>query len=169
MDIASLSLTRERCRSCIMDIVLFPCFHHFMDGHSLSLSMQSPIDREICRSHITDIVPFPCFHHFTYGHSHSLPLSFSLSLYLSVETLILVFNCCHFATDCLYEYVQFTIYCIEAQPISAISPNTCTLKLHLIHNTERPTKWSGHGKMSDPPWRTSTYERPFTQEGSYLV
>ena len=107
-----------------------------------SLSMQSPINRAICRSCIMDIVPFPCFHHFTDGHS--------LSLSLSVETLILVFNCCHFATDCLYEHVQFTIYCIEAQPISAIFPNTCTLKLQLIHNTERPTKWSGHGKMSDP-------------------
>ena len=23
--------------------------------------------------------------------------------------------------------------------------------------------------MIDPPWRTSTYERPFTQEGNYLV
>ena len=79
----------------------------------------------------------------------TLSLSFSLSL--SVETLILVFNCCHFATDCLYEYVQFMIYCIEAQLISAVSPNICTLKLQLIHNTERPTKWSGHGKMSDPP------------------
>ena len=73
------------------------------------------------------------------------------SLSISVETLILVYNCCHFATDCLYEDVQFTIYCLEAQPISAISPNACTLKLQLIHNTERPTKWSGHGRMSDPP------------------
>ena len=26
---------------------------------------------------------------------------------------------------------------------SAISPKTCTLKLQLLHNTERPTKWSG--------------------------
>ena len=23
--------------------------------------------------------------------------------------------------------------------------------------------------MIDPPWRTSTYERPFTHEGNYLV
>ena len=156
MDIASLSLSmlspinREICRSHSTEIVLFfmfSPFHRWTYSLSMSCSMQSCISREICRSLITDIVPFPCFHHFTDG--NSLSLSFSLSLSLSVETLILVFNC-HFATDCLYKYVQFTIYCIEAQPISAISPNTCTLKLQLIHNTERPTKWSGHGKMSDP-------------------
>ena len=70
-------------------------------------------------------------------------------------------NCHHFATDHLHEYVQFTIYhlevsrghlqCCEAQPISAISPKTYTLKLQLLCNTERPTKWSGHGKIIDPP------------------
>ena len=43
------------------------------------------------------------------------------------------------------------IYCMEAWPISAICPNTCTLKLQLIHKTERTTKWSGHRRMSDPP------------------
>ena len=37
-----------------------------------------------------------------------------------------------------------------------------------LHNTERPTKGFGHGKMIDPR-RNSTYERPFTQEGNYLV
>ena len=46
-----------------------------------------------------------------------------IALSLSVETLILVFKCCHFATDCLYKDVQIMIYCLEAQPISAISPN----------------------------------------------
>ena len=82
-------INREICRSCIMEIVSFLCFHHFMDGHSLSfslllshsLSTQSPIDREICRSRITEIVPFLCFHRFTDGHSLSLLLS-SLSLFL---------------------------------------------------------------------------------------
>ena len=37
-----------------------------------------------------------------------------------------------------------------------------------VLNTERPTKGSGHGKMIDPR-RNSTYKRPFTQEGNYLV
>ena len=37
-----------------------------------------------------------------------------------------------------------------------------------LHNTERPAKGSGHGKMIDPR-RNSMYERPFTQEGNYLV
>ena len=39
---------------------------------------------------------------------------------------------------------------------------------HEVHNNERPTKGSGHGKMIDPR-RNSTYKRPFTQEGNYLV
>ena len=108
MDIASLSLAlslalslslcnllsnREICRSCIMEIVPFLCFHHFMDVHSLSLllslcshSMQSPIDREICRSHIMAILLFLCFHHFMDGHSLSLSSSLSTppSLFLYV-------------------------------------------------------------------------------------
>ena len=28
-------------------------------------------------------------------------------------------------------------------------PKTCTLNLQLLHNTKRPTKWSGHMKMID--------------------
>ena len=48
-------------------------------------------------------------------------------------------------------------------------PKTCTLNLQLLHNTKRPTKWSGHVKKIDPPKRTSTYERPFIWEGNYLV
>ena len=39
---------------------------------------------------------------------------------------------------------------------------------HEVHNTERPTKGSGHGKVIDPR-RNSTYKRPFTREGNYLV
>ena len=87
----------------------------------------------------------------------------------------LVYNSHHLATEHLHEYSQFTIYCLEvhlqcceAQPISAISPKICTLKPQLLHNTKRPTKWSGDVKMIAPQ-RTSTYERPFTQEGNYLV
>ena len=67
-------------------------------------------------------------------------------------------NCCHFANDHLHDYIQLTIYhlevhfqCCDVQEISAISPKTCALKLQLLHNTKRPTKWSGHVKMIDPP------------------
>ena len=67
-------------------------------------------------------------------------------------------NCHHFATDHLYDYIQFTIYCLQihfqccdAQEISPISPKTCILKLQLFHNTKRPTKLSEHVKMIDPP------------------
>ena len=101
------------------------------------------------------------------------PHNFLLSLFLVVNlqlticmqfkcsfSIIVIFicNCCHVATDHLHEYIHFTIYhlelhfwCSEAQAISAISPKTCTLKLQLLHNTKRPTKWSGHVKMIDPP------------------
>ena len=93
----------------------------------------------------------------------------------SIKHRCLVGNYCHFGTDCLHDYIHFTIYCLhlhfqcsEAQAISAISPKTCTLKLQLLHNMKRPTKWSGHVKIIDPQ-KTSTYKRPFTQEGNYLV
>ena len=69
---------------------------------------------------------------------------------------VFMFNCHHFATDHLHDYIQFTIYhlevhfqCCEAWPISAVSPKTCTLNLQLLHNTKRPTKCSGHIKMID--------------------
>ena len=41
--------------------------------------------------------------------------------------------------------------------------NIITMKANAneLHNTERPTKGSVHGKMIDPR-RNSTYERPFT-------
>ena len=112
----------------------------------------------------------------------SIVVTLQLTIFVQLKHLFsitVIFNCHHFETDHLHEYVQFTRYhlqvlrvhlqCCEAQPISAISSNTCTLKLQLLHNTERPTKWSGHGKMIGPPWRTFTYERPFTQVGHYLV
>ena len=45
---------------------------------------------------------------------------------------------------------------------------TLKANANYLHNTERPTMGSGHGKMIDPR-RNFTYERPFTQEGNYLV
>ena len=97
--------------------------------------------------------------------SHVLRVStyiYGVSKEIDGKTFILrvnlVGNCCHFATDHLHHYIHFTIYhlqlhfqCSEAQTISAISPKTCTLKLQLLHNMKRPTKWSGHVKMIDLP------------------
>ena len=97
------------------------------------------------------------------GHCSSLLLKFhifSLRVNLSSFSIVVIFigNCHHFTTDHLHDYIHFTIYCLEphfqcseAQAISAISPKTCTLKLQLLHNTKRPTKWSGHAKIIDPP------------------
>ena len=60
---------------------------------------------------------------------------------------------------------MFIQFC-EAQPISATSLKICTPKLQLLHNTEQRSldmeRWL-------TPWRTSTYERPFTQVVNYLV
>ena len=74
-----------------MEIVPLPCFHHFIDGHSpslsLALSMQSPIDREISRSRRMEIVLFLCLHCFTDGHSLSLFLSLSLPLSMQFQYL----------------------------------------------------------------------------------
>ena len=71
-------------------------------------------------------------------------------------SLCLVDNCCHFATDHLHDYIHFTIYHLQLHfwcPLGAqaISLKTCTLKLQLLHNTKRLTKWSAHVKMIDPP------------------
>ena len=85
----------------------------------------------------------------------------------SLLSIVIIFigNCCHFATVHLHDYIHFTIYhlelhfwCSEAQAISAISPKACTLKLKLLHNTKRQTKWSGHLKMIDPPENLYTWK-----------
>ena len=88
----------------------------------------------------------------------------------------LVGNCFHFATDRLHDYIHFTMFhlqlhfwCSEAQAISAISPKTCTLKLQLLHNHKMTNKVVWTCKYDWSPQRTSTYKRPFTQEGNYLV
>ena len=109
---------------------------------------------------------------------HPLQKFTEKKLYKNIEIkrdITLVGNCCHFATGHLHDYIHFTMYhiqlhvqCSEVQAISAVSPKTCTLKLQLLHNMKRPTKWSGHVKMIDLPGN-STYERPFTREGNYLV
>ena len=82
----------------------------------------------------------------------------SHEVHMDMRNQFIFCNCHHFATDHLHDYIEFTIYhlevhfqCHDAQEISAISPKTCTLKLQLLHSTKRPTKWSGHVKMIDPP------------------
>ena len=78
-------------------------------------------------------------------HLYPFWLSIVITLQLTIFTqlkcsfsIIVIFNCCHFATDHLHEYVQSTRYhlklsriplqCCEAQPISAVSPKICTIK-----------------------------------------
>ena len=116
------------------------------------------------------VVIFNC-HHLATDYPHAVKmLIFPLLSFSNVVTLqltilmqwkylchyLFIFNCHHFATDHLHDYIQFTIYhlevhfqCCEAEPITAISPKTCSLNLQLLHNTKRPTKCSGHVKMID--------------------
>ena len=71
----------------------------------------------------------------------AIVISLQLTVFTSTSSLqYTVFNC---QGVCL----QFC----EAQQISAISPKIGPSKLQLLHNTERPTKWSAHRKMIDPP------------------
>ena len=60
---------------------------------------------------------------------------------------------------------QFLIQFCEAQQISAISLKT--LLSSSCFTTLNKEVWTW--KDDWPPWRTSTYERPFTREGNYLV
>ena len=89
-------IDKEISRSHITEIVLFPCFHHLMDGHSLSLSLalslQSPGDRDISRSCMMEIVTFLCFHYFTNAHSLSLSLRKYVDLVLQREYHFCVFT-----------------------------------------------------------------------------
>ena len=129
---------------------------------------------------------------------YSYPSINNLVYYYTKVLLSFMCNCHHFATDCLHDYIHFTIYHLElhlqysaAQAISAISPKTCTLKLQLLHQMKRPTKWSSttphkfhilhntqvlsfyceswYNEVAHlTPWGV-LHERPFTPRGNYLV
>ena len=106
MDIVSLlNSLGKYVRSHITDIVPFPCFHHFTDGHNLSLSLALYLFAISYRMgnlsilYYMDIVPFPCFHHFTDGHSTLAP-----SLSLSLCNLSLCREICSF---CIMDTILF--------------------------------------------------------------
>ena len=52
-------------------------------------------------------------------------------------------------TTTLYVYIY--IYIEEGDEPPSQSITEATLKLQLLHNMKRPTKWSGHVKMIDSP------------------
>ena len=126
-----------------------------------------PIDHTSMLHNYTSPPNWPYIHATLTPHNFLLSLFSIVNLQLTIcmqfkcsFSIIIIFicNCHHIATDHLRDYIHFVIYhlelhfqCSGAQAISAISPKTCTLKLQLLHNTKRPTKWSGHVKMIDPP------------------
>ena len=115
---------------------------------------------------------------------------------------LLVFNCCHFATDHLCAFKMLIFYHCHLQllllcnwPSSWVHPvykipslgvkntssvlwrsaNFCSIS-QIMHYKDPVA--SQHWKTNKvvwtwkddwPSWRTSTYKRPFTQEGNYLV
>ena len=77
---------------------------------------------------------------------------------------------------CLYIYIYIYIYIYrerererererkEMNPPGQLITEA-TLKLQLLHNTKRPTKWSGHVKMIDPPPENFYIRKTFYPRG----
>ena len=117
-------------------------------------------------------------------------------------SIVVIFNCWHFATDHLHAVKMFIFYCHRFQlsslcnwPSSGVSPlynipslgvkgtssvlwcsaNFCSISQNMHykapvasqHLKTNQVVWTWKGDW--PPWRNSTYERPFTWEGNYLV
>ena len=103
---------------------------------------------------------------------------------------IVICNCQHFATahfhfqlSSLHNWPSarvYPVYNISSVGVNVTSAvlwsltNFCYISQNMHYKAPeaaqhwKTKKWSGHGKMIDPR-RNSTYERPFTREGSYLV
>ena len=102
-----------------MEIVPLPCFHHFTDGHSLSLYPS----REICRSCITEIVPFPCFHCFIDGHNLSLSMQSPIDREICRSCIIEIYHFC----VCTVSWMDIASlsHSIQSQYLqSLLAPNT---------------------------------------------
>ena len=109
-------------------------------------------------------------HHFATDHLHAVKM--------------LIFYCCHFQLLSLCNWPSSgvcPVYNIPSVGVKATSSvlwgsgNFCTISknMHYIvpvasqHWKTNKVIWTW--KDDWPPWRTSTYERPFTPEGNYLV
>ena len=117
-------------------------------------------------------------------------------------SIVIICNCCHFATDCCHAVKMLIFYCHHFQlwslynlPSSGVCPiynipsvgikGTSSVlwssaKFYSISQNMhyKVPAASQHCKTNKvvwkwkddwPPWRTSTYKRPFTWEGNYLV
>ena len=131
----------------------------------------------------------------------ALQLTICMQLQCSFS-IIVVFNCHHFATDHLHAvkmlifyHHHFQLFSLCNWPSSGVYPvynipsvgvkgtssvlwssaNFCSISQNMHYKAPVASQhWKTNKvvwtwKDDWPPWRTSTSERPFTQEGNYLV
>ena len=117
-------------------------------------------------------IPLPVVncHHFATDHLHAVKM--------------LIFYCCHFQLSSLCNWLSSQVHTVYKIPSLGVkntpsvlwsSANFCSISKDMHYKD--PVAWQ-HWKTNKmiwtwkddwPPWRTSTYERPFTWEGNYLV
>ena len=109
-------------------------------------------------------------HHFATDHLHK------------VKTLI--FHCCHFQLTSLCNWPSSGVRPLYNKPSVGVkgtssvlwsSANFCSISKNMHYKAPVASQhWNTNQvvwtwKDDWPPWRTSTYKRPFTREGNYLV
>ena len=66
-----------------------------------------------------------------------------------------------------FSFQEYLFSCVKLSPFLQYLPKYSLLCSSLLHNTLNKVVWTW--KDDWPPRRTSTYERPFTRKGNYLV
>ena len=109
-------------------------------------------------------------HHFATDHLHTVKM--------------LIFYCCHFQLSSLCKWPSsqvcpvYKIPSLDVKNTSAVlwsSTNFCSISKNMHYKDPVASQhWKTNRvvwtwKDDWPPWRTSTYKRPFTWEGTYLV
>ena len=139
------------------------------------------------------VIIFNCCH-FATDHLYAVKM-------LIFFSIIVISNCCHFATDCLhavkmliFHHCHFQLSSLCNWPSSGVSPlynipslgvkgtssvlwssaNFCSISRNMHCKVPVASQYWKTNQVvwtwkDWPPWRTSTYKRPFTQEGYYLV
>ena len=115
------------------------------------------------------VIVFNC-HHFATGHLHAVKM--------------LIFYHCHFQLSSLWNWPSSGVCPVYNIPSLGIkgtfsvlwsSANFCIISHNMHYKAPvSAQQWKTNKvvwtwKDDWPPWRTSTYNRPFTQEGNYLV
>ena len=100
-------------------------------------------------------------------HSLSIVITLQLTIFMQLKcsfSIVIIFNCCHFATD--HPHAVKTL-------IVSLFVQVTKFKSYMssYHPMQKVSNWKSGLNMERwlTSWRTSTHERPFTQEGNYLV